>query len=67
MSLGLILQVIVALPKIFSVIGSLIKEIELAKDRLRASNEAKAIDQAKIAQSKEEAQKANEAITRSLP
>ena len=67
MSLGLILQVIVALPKIFSVIGSLIKEIELAKERSRASNEAKAIEQAKIAKTKEEAKSANEAITRSLP
>jgi len=67
MSLSLILQVIVALPKIFSVIGSLIKEIELAKERSRASNEAKAIEQAKIAKTKEEAQIANKEITTNIP
>jgi hypothetical protein len=67
MNLALILQAIIALPKIISVISSFIKAIQVAQEHAKESHLAEAILEAEKAKTKEEVKKANEAITGNLP
>jgi hypothetical protein len=67
MSIGTIIQVILAIPKIIGMILSLIKQIELMKEKSKQSDLNSAIAASKAATSKEEMKKANEETTRNLP
>lgn len=67
MSISLIFQVILALPKIWGLISSLMKSIQLANEQRRQKELNQGVADAQAARTKEEMQRANEESTRGLP
>jgi hypothetical protein len=67
MSFSLIFQVILAIPKIWSLISGLVKSLEKAKLNAKQAALAQGVLDAQAAKTKEEMQKSNEESTRGLP
>jgi hypothetical protein len=66
-SVGLIIQAIVAIPQILNLIASVIKSIRQLQDAAREAKLISEIEALKAAKTKEEVKKANETITGLLP
>ena len=67
MNLSIILQVVMAIPKIVSMVASVVKTVKDIQVKAKESTLAEAVLKAQSAQSKAEAELANQDITRNLP
>jgi hypothetical protein len=63
----MILQVFIALPKVFSMIASLVKAVKEAELKMKESALASAALKAQAAQTKQEAEIVNKEITSNIP
>lgn len=63
----MIVQVLMALPKMISMIASVVKAVKEMQAKMKEGALAEAVLKAQSAQTKEEAKVANEEITKSIP